>query len=325
MLSKFTWFYSQAPAGSGTLWGLVVSERDNADRPNIVGGMGFGLREWQFGQRMVKAGLLADLAVAPDHRSLGPALALTRTVVADMRKHVAIGYGFPNASAVGIFRRNGWSDLATLVRYARMIRSESYIARSLPFRALANLVAIPIDTVMGGLVSLSTRQARRRWKLIGVSEIDGRFDDLWERARRDYSVIGQRDAAFLTWRFSQHPWHKFEVLAMQPNGVADRLDGYAVLQCVGDVIHVRDIFTQRASIGSLVDLLIMEAKKRRMGALSIVCPEGGLVGTALSCRGFSVRGPCRSAVLDPDSTLPECQPGVPEIVSCYMTEADEDT
>ena len=320
MARKLVWFYNDAPAGPGKLWLLLASDPGAPPRP--VGGMGFGVRHWQLGGHIVRAGLMADLAVVRDHRTVRPALTLARSVIASMRESVGLGYGFPNRSAVGVLRRAGCRNLGIPVRYALVLRHGRYVPRVVRSQLAAELAAKALDLGGAGLVSWRARREAQSWRIVWLEALDSRFDRLWECARGDYRTVGQRDAAFLTWRFLRHPWHNYQIAAVCPRSTDERLVGYAAVEWVEDVVHVRDLFAERAHLGTVLDLLVPALARRGAVAVTMACLDKGLLAELLRWRRFISRGPGSPVVVDPSQAAND---DLLDPMTWYLTDADEDT
>lgn len=59
-----------------------------------------------------------------------------------------------------------------------------------------------------------------------ISHFDEAFDDLWQKVKDNWRVAIKRTSSFLNWRYFDHPWHKYEMIACYK----DRdLKGYIVL------------------------------------------------------------------------------------------------
>ncbi|MBN1608693.1 MAG: hypothetical protein JW940_18845 [Polyangiaceae bacterium] len=317
---KLEWFYD-SPAGSGQLYVLRTSA-DSSDA--AIGGMGFGIRQWKVGERSVRTGLMADLAVVRAHRTARPALALARTVVEAMRGCTELGYGFPNRSAVGVLRRSGCRPIGEMVRYALVIHSENHLRRVLRFAYLSRLVASVPDAARAALAHARARGPARSWRLESCASPDSEFDALWERAKHDYPMVGCRDAAFLKWRFMQHPWGAHELMAMVPVSAGRLVTGYAVTETVGNVLHVRDLFARRADLDPLLDLLVAHAVDQHVATLSVVSLERGHLTRLLVAKGFRIRNEGTPVVVDPGCRAALADPAACEPARWYLTEADED-
>src|SRR5690606_23742311 len=109
--------------------------------------IGAGPRPMYWQGRRIRAGVMAHFAVAPAHRSLGPALTLQQALVDAARGHFDLLYGLPRPAAVGVSRRAGFSVLGELVRHAKVLRHGDYLRRRLP-GAIARPAGAALD--LGG-------------------------------------------------------------------------------------------------------------------------------------------------------------------------------
>jgi hypothetical protein len=323
MRKKLAWSYGAAPGGEGAIWQTRVSVPDGPSLP--VGGMGFSVRDWAVSGQMVKAGLMGDLAVLPGHRTLGPALGLARAVLQGICEETTFGYGFPNDRAVPVVVRAGCRKLGPILRYAYPLRSEKYLAEQLRSRGkLARVGAPAFDLPRAMWLTLRGMPALHRWRPVQLDVPDRRFDDLWSAAHQDYPLVGNRAAAFLHWRFCQHPWTKYRVLAMIPKQADARIDGYAVLQWDGDALHVRDLFARKACLPALIDLVLHYASSRALRSVSCATLEQGWLGALLRRKGFYARPPGQEFVICANEGALEKVPGLTNPSQWYLTSADED-
>ena len=140
--AKYDWFYVASEAGSP-----VVSLLRHAETGRRVGVAAAGLRRALWNGREVRIGVLVDLAVLPEHRSLFPALLLQRSLQQSVPLELAALYGFPNPRAVPVFTRVGYSKTLDVRRYVRVLRTGEYSRRHVP-GWVASLVAQPVDLAM---------------------------------------------------------------------------------------------------------------------------------------------------------------------------------
>jgi hypothetical protein len=317
MREKLEWFAGEAPAGSGALW-LAYGE-DEGDAPYPIGGIGFGPRDWIVSNTPMKVGLAGDLAILPRHRSLGPALGLVREAMKGLTEDTAFGYCFPNDRAAPIFRRLGWRQVGVMTRYACPLRFERQLAQRLGGRkALAKLGAAVLDVAMRGWLELRARITARRYRLTTVTEPDSRFDELWDRARHDYTMLGRRDAAFLHWRFNKHPKTDCSLLAMVPRDSSSTVAGYAVVESASSTMQMRDVFAPKALLPTLIELVLLHATRK--GFPTVSCnslPESHLSAVLLE-RGFSAREDASGLIVTKNAK-------VPDAAEWHVTKADEDT
>jgi len=337
--AKFAWLYRDAPEPSESVF-LLGAERDG-DR-QWVGTAGVGVRKvWARG-RELRAGLLADLAVDRDHRSVMPALALVRAVRTYALDALDLAYGFPNNHAEGVFARVGYKPLGRMSRWARVLRHAGYVARVRDLalrrvppavkRVMDRAASMPVVQAIAGRAVDSARmvkvtgaamQAAMQTKLIWVDQADDRFDALWESARDDHDAIGVRSAKMLRWRFPPHPHTKIALAVGRRDG-APR--AYAVIGQDGEVANLRDLFGRRAHIGLLLDLLIPALYARGASSVSMRYLGPRWLIDALEVRGFVQRATVRMVSVGVNPALDDAtRAALTSADHWYLTDADEDT
>lgn len=336
---KFAFLYREAPERADGVF-LLAAEQDGARR--WVGTAGVNLRRvWARG-RELRAGLLADLAVDREHRSVMPALALVRAVRTWALDELDLAYGFPNKHAEGVFTRVGYKPLGRMGRWARVLRHAGYVARvrelelpgmpprmkKLVVRAagvpmLANLASRAVDTAKMMKVTGAALQASRQLKLTWHDRADDRIDALWQTARGDYDAIGVRSARLLRWRFPVGPNVQIALGSSRKDG-APR--AYAVIERDGVAAHVRDLFGHREDLGALLDLLIPALYGRGAASVSMRYLGPRWLIDLLEGRGFVRRVSDRLvAVGVKDGLDPEVRDAVTSADRWYVTDVDEDT
>lgn len=285
MRSKFDWFYAGCPFGEPTMCLL----RHVADGRH-VGVASAGPRRMLAQGSVIAAGVLVDLAVSADHRSLGPAMMLQAALAKTAGARFALLYGFPNPKAAPVFKRIGYAKLGEIVRHARVLRHAGYFARRLP-RPLAAVAGAVADTAVrlhDAWRSRNDRRSRVRWS----DAADPRFDALWKRSRPPGGVLAIRDHAFARWRFDQSPLETTRYLLLS-DAQDDELLAWFACQVGDDTLHVRDFWSAGAWHGlerAHVDALLDAARKAGHASVSVeIASHGHRLGGWQAAR-FSPRG-----------------------------------
>lgn len=200
MARKYDWFYLGAPAGMPVLQLLMHA---GTDAP--VGVCSAGRRRMLREGREIRAGVLVDLAVTPEHRSLGPALILQQGLFAAGRRALDQLYGFPNPKAAPVFKRIGYRKLGEMVRYARVVRHAPYVRRRAP------TLPAPLAEAIGSFFDFGTA-LRDRLRIRGAVALQATWcdrapdiDALWSASPKPPALTAIRDAAHLRWRFDDAP------------------------------------------------------------------------------------------------------------------------
>src|SRR5690606_18533574 len=166
----------------------------------VLGTAGVGWRRMRAGARTLRGGLLADMAVLPGHRTLGPAMQLQRAASDRALAEGDLVYGFPNANAVPVVKRLGYVHLGDMVLYVRALRHAPYLERRLP-RPLATLLGRAIDTAF----ALRDRLRNLHRGALHAQWSEGPLDLVHPRWPRPGMLEGVRDRAALEWRFAHNP------------------------------------------------------------------------------------------------------------------------
>lgn len=336
---KFAWLYREAPERAENVF-LLAAERDGAR--SWVGTAGVGVRRVWANGRELRAGLLADLAVDKDHRTVMPALALVRAVRAWALGELDVAYGFPNKHAEGVFGRVGYKPLGRMGRWARVLRHAGYMARvkdldlprvPAPIRkvvdraagvpVIASLAGRAVDTARLVKVTGAAVQAALRLELKWHDRADDRIDALWASARGDYDAIGVRSTKLLRWRFPVAP-HVQLALASRRSDGAPR--AYAVIELIDGAAHIRDIFGHRADLGAMLDLLVPALYARGASIVSMRYLGPRWLVDTLESRGFVERVSGRLVAVGVRDGLDDATRAMlTSAEHWFVTDTDEDT
>lgn len=312
MQSKYDWFYAGCPFGEPTLCllrqvadGLAVGVASAGPRRMLAQGSAIG------------AGVLVDLAVSAEHRSLGPAMMLQTALAESACARFTLLYGFPNPKAAPVFKRVGYAKLGEIVRHARVLRHGRYFARRLP-RPLASFAGALADVAVrlhDAWRSRRDRRLRADWS----DAADPRFDGLWAGSRPAEGVLAIRDHAFARWRFDQCPLEKTRYLLLS-DARDDSLLAWFACQAGNDTLHVRDFWSQGAWNGlerAHVDSLLGAARRAGFASVSVEIASKGDRLDGWRAARFSPRG--RRPVF---GKWADGRPAAE--LDLYLTSADED-
>jgi hypothetical protein len=128
--------------------------------------------------------------------------------------------------------------------------------------------------VYGLLHSVWCGASGDRVRVREVSDVDPRFDELWRAARNEFKVGFVRDAAYLNWRYVQHPLWRYKILIAEENGL---LLGFMVLR-VKDYEgrqkgHIVDFLARPDRLAPVTAALLRESLRwfRRQRVPSVSC------------------------------------------------------
>jgi hypothetical protein len=315
---KYSWFYRDNPIGPATAFFL------NEETSGAVGCCGLGSRLVWIDGTAKPVGLFADFAVEPAHRTALPALILQRALYAAAQQRFPLTYGFPNAAAVGIFKRIGFPLLGTMSRYGKVLRHATFVNRVVPIRPLANVLGTVLDAgarlrdAVRALVSGHTN--RLEW----LSAPDARFTQCFERGRGRYRFISDRSADTLRWRFTQRPGRPSEFAALI--GADEAVLAYAaILQKERGVALIADFFAvDDDALGALFEQLLPVLRQRGFESAMTFYLGPQWIEAVLLAHGFALRESAKFVAMGAGAGLSVPAEDLTRATDWYLTEADRD-
>lgn len=241
--AQFAWFKHQDSPGDP----LVMLLR-HVPSGKLVGTSTAAPRRMLWQGRELSAGILFDLAVVAEHRSLGPALMLANSMVQASTEHFDVLYSFPTSQAVAVGRRAGHVHLAELVRYARVLRHARFLSERSP-RLVAQLLGALLDR------SAQIKRKLRAWinapKMLTTwsDNADPRFDLLWHRSDHGAGLLRIHDTRMARWRFDAAPFTRTRYLLLSAWD-SEELLGWFACHAQGSVLYVDDAWTLDGARGA---------------------------------------------------------------------------
>jgi hypothetical protein len=220
---RFEWLYQTSESSRTQTWLAVESEHE------VVVGYGSVVRsDRYFRGRVIPAGLPVVFVVDKAHRLAAAALAIQRALLAGgSQTGFDVMAAKPNDKSRPVVGRVGYQLLGDLVDWVKFVGGEG----DLPARSSTIDYTDEIVTVA-----------------------DGRFDDLWHRAKDRYPMVAEQTAGFLNWRYSGfNENYRFYCLLRK----ADRqLLGYVVFYTMSNGAVISQLFCEQPSGPILDDLLL---------------------------------------------------------------------
>lgn len=262
MTAKYEWFYLRCPHGEPLLQ-LLLDVPGQA----YVGTASAGRRRLAWRGRELRAGVLVDLAVLPQHRSLGPALMLQQGLIAAAGEALDVLYGFPNPKAAPVFKRIGYAQPAYLVRYARVLRHAGYLRGRLP-----GWLAAPAGRAADIAVACRDAWTRLRGPALcsaWADQADARIDAVWADSPKGDDVMAIRDVGHLRWRFDESPLATTRYLLVKR--ARDRaLQAWFAVQRIDGTLHVRDFWSLDGADGmAAMHVAELLRAARKLGCASV--------------------------------------------------------
>lgn len=260
------------------------------DGERIAGTLGYMPADFWIRGKRTAVRFTHDLLVDPDYRGGG----LGRLIVENA---FALGDFFPGGMWMTdpcrkIHVDAGFVDATALVTYSLVLDPASFVTRKeMPlFKAVAGRAALTANR------ALAMQRARRAVSGGGVQEVErfsANMDAAWERLAAGYDITHARDAAYLNWKYLEHPWLPYRGLVAS-GGTAPA--GYAVWRLAPSGAAekravVADFLTARGDSDTLRRLLagvVVEAAAAGMESVSVLTTQPWAV-SLLRSMGFLPR------------------------------------
>jgi hypothetical protein len=241
-------------------------------------------------------------------------------------ERVDASYGFPAEHSFRVAARQGMpmAHLGTLPQWVRWVSGRAVHEDD---RRIPSVVGSLAVKALRARSALAVRRAARVVEKIDRDDFDEwrpHFDELAERSRTFARFVLVRDAAYVRWRWIDHPSFDFSVLVARPDDGSDAIDGYVVFAVFGRRGRIVDLL---ASDEPAALALVSRASEELEGAgveriVFELNDERPWVSRAMRRLGFLPRGSGPNMTAEARS---DWVPGaVRERRSWYVTLADTD-
>jgi GNAT superfamily N-acetyltransferase len=304
--------YCDSPHGAGAA--LLLQAQGE---PEPVGVIGLHPRRGFLGTTEIAMANLADFAVAPAHRTLGPAVTLVRQALALAARRFSVLYGLPNRHSHAALTRAGLQSIGAVVRYAKPLRFRGR-GGAWTHPALGGLPAPLADLVLV-LADGYRRLVRPRGLALAPAAFDSAaLETLWAQRPRQV-LLGERNGAALRWRFEPQQSAAWQLLLAA--GRQGQPLGYVVWRKVQQNAEVGDFFCIQPETQTTPLLLALAQHLRRQRLHNLSLSFFGLpcVVKALGQAGFVARSAHRQVFTTTPALALAAAPA-----AWYLTPFDED-
>lgn len=261
--NRYEWIYEKNPNGPAYNW-LAKDTRTN----KFVGSTGLYSRIIMVDGNVLRAGVAVDFFVDKEHRAFGPAINLQKAVISSCQRN---GFdfilGFPNRKSEAVHLRVGYLTVGNIYKMVKPLRMETYLQKIFKNEHLSRSLSSLLNPILR-IVSKETWYSEKN-NLIGeiVYSFDERFDRLWSKVSENFKVIGERTSAYLTWRYFQCPFKKYEVFTLIEEKNRDLL-GYIVFYMKDEVSLIADLLAvSKAMLECLLSKYIREMRERHVKSI----------------------------------------------------------
>jgi len=315
---RYAWLYGRSAASRA--WLLLG--------PNLraIGSTGLMPRRMSLCGATHECGSAIDLNVDREHRTVGPALALQRSLVRDAAQgNLPLIYALPSPNAVPVMRRLGYVAIGEMRRWAKPLLAERKLRSVLKRRWLS----YPAGFFADKWLEISSAERRFSlpdgWTFELAAGFNSEFDALWNRTRGAFGVVGERTTAYLNWRYRDYPdWASRLYSLLDSRG---HLHGYAVICVQGELANVSDLwFDDDQSLHAVVGAILRTGRAERWAAVSFPVLAGPRVTDVLARFGMTPREDVRQVFAWLSPTLDaETRRVILDGTAWYLTKADSDT
>jgi GNAT superfamily N-acetyltransferase len=258
--ARFDWLYKRNPHGKVRVWLAIDADRE------IIGSAAAFPRRLYTAQEEKTGWVFGDFCVSDRYRSLGPALLLQRALLQAVNSEgVALGYDFPSAAMMAIYKRLGVKPAGRMIRLAKPLRADRIVRRRIKSEALAAGVSALAN------ILLSIRHCpSKKDSSISFDSHDRRCDEeftlLAERLGSLYGHCVRRCADYLNWRYLENPYCKLRMITARRRG---RLVGFTVFAPVDQDGVIVDLFGENEP--PMLLGLVQEASEhlKELGAMTL--------------------------------------------------------
>lgn len=283
--SQYEWLYRDNPNGRALCW--VVVERS-------TGRLIASRAAWPWplarGSEAMIGVLAGDGAVSPRWQRRGLSSLISDSSARDPARGKTTLFGWANAKSRGAAVKRGNEDklLGAVVRGTLLVRSEATLTNLGWPKLASGLAGRALDLAL----SVHTRLRLGRARGVSVRPVhrfDSRFDPVTLLCMSWSGLWSPHDAAFLNWRYFDHPTHRYAAWAAW---IDDQLAGYYVLRIAPEPPHLMELAapSQPPSVArALLHHAVASARAAGCARLDFFAAPGWRHWPLLRAAGFLIR------------------------------------
>ena len=281
---RFEWLYLNNPRGKAKAW-LVIDEKTQQTVAFTV----VLPRMFRVEGREEICWNCSDFSVDKKYRTLGVALKLRRQAKEGVeRGESAALYAHPNDRMKVIHEKVGHTAIGFMQRYVKLLRIDKHLERVVTNRVLTRLVAPVVNLGLKMLDGSTRLEKKYTIEILGNAEFDQEYDCLFEDAAKHYTVLGDRTAAFLNWRFVDCPLYNTERIIIREDG---KLIGFIIFFEDDGIAVLKDVLCQpdEKIIKALLAQWVKHLRQRNIRSISAILMNSNPLLGILRKHGFRSR------------------------------------
>jgi GNAT superfamily N-acetyltransferase len=263
----------------------------------VAGTLGHMPVDFLVGGKRIASRYTHDLLVDPEYRGGG----LGKVIVGHARE---LGDFYPGGmwmtgACWKIHQTCGFDDVTELITYTAVLDPASFTARRnfSPLKAAVGRAGLGVKR-MQALQRAKKILAGSQSTMVVLDRMDPAFDATWLELAKTYDITRVRDAAYVNWKYGDHPVLDYRIVVATRNG---KPVGYLVWRAapaglaeqravITDFLVARD---DASTLEELVARVLLDASSEGIDAVAIISTQAFAVA-AVQKLGF-VAGGSRSA------------------------------
>ncbi len=300
--SKYEWFYENNFYGQVPFW----LARDRDDNNRVIGTTVLFPKRILIDGKPEMIGIGGDFGVEKEHRGKGSAGMITDAsfnYIDDAG--LAYIYATPNIASEKVATRQGYKIVGRSVRMVKVLKSVDYLNRFIKIRPISGLFSKPVDWFLKLTSKDRSYQRAEDHDFEVLDDFDDRFDGLWQKARANYRIVGERTSDYLHWRFTLCPFKTFKIYALTEKSSGEIL-GFMVCRTEDKNLIIADIFV--LNMEDALDALLAEFVRYCRGldidTVTLLYFGSRKIVDKFRSYGFSQRSDNRSIIVYIDEKSP---------------------
>ena len=297
--SSIEWNYESDLVNTAS--GRILLYKDDSLNEHQIGSLNVLSRTFLVNRKHYKASLLGDFVVELQHRTLSPALKLSKDIAKYALENSVFVYGLPNKKAFPVLKMSGFKSIGLLTRYAYITSYSIFLPRIFHMPVMPFFVGAIIDLIKGSWTHFINILSLSNHKIEEVSAFDDDFDTLIKYSEFNQLIANTRSAAYLNWRYFKNSEHDYRVLVCRKND-NNFPKGYVVIEVEQAVIHIRDIFAATSEVFSVLLKAVKEmAININSGVISFSFLGASSIIDLIRKSGFKPRESIRHFIVKADN------------------------
>jgi hypothetical protein len=298
---------------------ILEHKADNGDKEKI-GNICTFYRDFNYLGKRLKVGIFGNLVIEEKHRSLQPAMMLTKGNAKKAVDSLPFLYVFPNEKAIGVFKISGFKVVGDLIRYAYINSYNHFLGEKIP--VIGNIAGIAIDLAKNFIFSIGHSITSNEYE----SRVEDGFPDalhtLFKNSLLSQFICNYRDNEYMNWRYINNPEYSYKILNSYK-----KADSKLVASCVFDVdenvLFIRDlIFENEKSFQVVIKALKKWAVNNDIKSISVRFMGSPIIKALLKKNGFCRRESGRVVVTKTSNK--DMLPNLVNENNWFILDGDED-